>query len=164
MNEETKILKMPLSIQSFEEIRNGGYIYVDKTDYVWKIANGKKYNFLGRPRRFGKSLLADTLKCYFEGRQDLFQHLKIMDLEHEWVKRAVLKFDFSGPQNADQLTKKLNNQLVKYENIYGRTPSAETPGDRLQELILRAYAKTEQQVAVIVDEYDAPLQNTLFNR
>jgi len=167
MNEETKILKMPKGIQSFEEIRNGGYIYVDKTDYVWKIANGNKYNFLGRPRRFGKSLLADTLKCYFEGRQDLFQHLKIMNLEqtleNQWVKRAVLKFDFSGPQNADQLTKKLNNQLVKYENIYGRTPSAETPGDRLQELILRAYAKTEQQVAVIVDEYDAPLQNTLFN-
>ena len=167
MNEDTKILKLPLSIQSFEEIRNGGYVYVDKTDYVWKIANGKKFNFLGRPRRFGKSLFADTLKCYFEGRYDLFENLKIMDLEqtleHQWVKRDVFKFDFSGPQNADQLANKLNNQLVKYEDIYGRTPSAKTPGDRLQELILRAYAKTGQQVAVIVDEYDAPLQNTLFN-
>jgi len=159
---EDKILKLPESVQSFEEIRNDGYIYVDKTDYVWKLANGKKCNFLGRPRRFGKSLFADTLKCYFEGRKDLFNGLKIMKLEHEWVKRQVFKFDFSGCETAEALLEKINIRLTEYEEIYGSNAKATLPGNRLLYLMEKACVKTGQMVAVIVDEYDAPLQHTLF--
>ena len=72
--------KMPLGIRDFEEMRRGDYLYVDKTDIVWQLANGVKYNFLSRPRRFGKSLLCSTLKCYFEGRKELFEGLKIMQM------------------------------------------------------------------------------------
>jgi len=119
--EEDKILKLPDSVQSFEKIRTQGFIYVDKTDYVWKIANGRQYNFLGRPRRFGKSLFADTLKCYFEGRIDLFNNLKIMKLEQEWVKRQVFKFDFSGCETADALYDHISGKLTEYESIYGNS-------------------------------------------
>ena len=78
--------KLPLGIQDFEEMRRDYYIYADKTDMVWKLANGTKYNYLSRPRRFGKSLLCSTLKCYFEGRKELFEGLKMVELETEWVK------------------------------------------------------------------------------
>ena len=82
--------KLPLGIQDFEEMRRDHYIYADKTDMVWKLANGTKYNYLSRPRRFGKSLLCSTLKCYFEGRKDLFEGLKMMELETEWVASCYL--------------------------------------------------------------------------
>jgi len=160
--EGDEILKLPVSVQSFEEIRNDGYIYVDKTDYVWKIANGDKCNFLGRPRRFGKSLFADTMKCYFEGRKDLFNGLKIMKLEHEWVKRQVFKFDFSGCETAKALSEKINSRLKEYEEFYGRDAEETEPGTRLLSLMKKAYLKTGHKVAVIVDEYDVPLQHTLF--
>jgi len=160
--EEDKTLKLPESVQSFEKIRTQGFIYVDKTDYVWKVANGKQCNFLGRPRRFGKSLFADTLKCYFEGRKDLFKNLKIMNLEHDWVKRQVFKFDFSGCETAEALSEKINSRLKKYEEIYGRDAEETLPGNRLLSLMEKACVKTGQMVAVIVDEYDAPLQHTLF--
>ena len=82
MSNDNDIRLMPKAVQDFEELRHGGYVYVDKTDMVWKIANGEKYNFLSRPRRFGKSLLVSTLHYYFDGRDDLFQGLKIMDMEN----------------------------------------------------------------------------------
>jgi len=159
--EEDKILKLPVSVQSFEVIRNDGYVYVDKTDYVWKVANGNKCNFLGRPRRFGKSLFADTLQCYFEGRKDLFKNLKIMKYEHEWVKRQVFKFDFSGCETAETLYDHISGRLTEYEVIYGKSIYTNLK-DRLKSLMEKAYLKTGQTVAVIVDEYDAPLQHTLF--
>ena len=85
---ETNDRKLPVGIQSFEEIRKGEYLYVDKTDIIWQLANrGKKYNYLSRPRRFGKSVLVDTLEAYFMGKKELFGGLKIMELETEWVKR-----------------------------------------------------------------------------
>ena len=87
--------KLPLGIQDFEEMRRGDYLYVDKTDIVWQLANGDKYNFLSRPRRFGKSLLCSTLKCYFEGRKELFEGLKIMQVEDDWVKRPVIYLVFT---------------------------------------------------------------------
>ena len=86
---------MPLGIQSFEMLRKEGYVYVDKTDLVWQIANGSMFNYLSRPRRFGKSLLVDTLRCYFEGRKELFEGLKIMGLEKDWVQYPVIRFDMS---------------------------------------------------------------------
>ena len=94
MTEQERIL--PVGIQSFVEIRRNDYVYVDKTDLVWQLANkNRKYNYLSRPRRFGKSLLVDTLACYLSGRKELFEGLKIMDLEKEWVKRPVIRLDMS---------------------------------------------------------------------
>ena len=88
--------KLPVGIQSFNKIREEGYLYVDKTDMVWKLANqGLKYNFFIRPRRFGKSVLVDTLQAYFEGRKELFEGLKIMELEKEWKQYPVIRFDMS---------------------------------------------------------------------
>ena len=93
---ETRNRRLPVGIQSFEEIREGGYLYVDKTDIVWQLANrGKKYNYLSRPRRFGKSVLVDTLEAYFLGKRELFEGLRIMELEREWVKRPVIRLDMS---------------------------------------------------------------------
>lgn len=82
--------KLPVGIQSFSKIREGRFLYVDKTDVVWDLVNnGKQYNYLSRPRRFGKSVLVDTLQCYFEGRRDLFEGLKIMNLEKDWIVRRL---------------------------------------------------------------------------
>ena len=93
---ETNDRKLPVGIQSFEEIRKGGYLYVDKTDIIWQLANkGKTYNYLIRPRRFGKSVLVDTLEAYFMGKKELFEGLKIMQMEKEWVKRPVIRLDMS---------------------------------------------------------------------
>jgi len=154
--------KLPVGIQGFEEVRKGEYLYVDKTDMVWQIANGVKNNFLSRPRRFGKSLLTSTLKCYFEGRKDLFEGLKIMDLETEWPKRQVFSFDFSGKETAEDLYHHINTTLAKYEAIYGKFETDESLSDRFVSLMEKAREATGHQVAVLVDEYDAPLQHTLF--
>ena len=153
--------KLPLGIQDFEEMRRDHYIYADKTDMVWKLANGTKYNYLSRPRRFGKSLLCSTLKCYFEGRKELFDGLKIMELESDWVKRPVIYFSMSlGGSSAQTLTEYLNNVLSSYEKIYGRNPDEQSLGNRLNGIIQRAYEQVGVQIAIIVDEYDAPLLHT----
>ena len=153
--------KLPLGIQDFEEMRRDHYIYADKTDMVWKLANGTKYNYLSRPRRFGKSLLCSTLKCYFEGRKELFEGLKIMELETEWVKRPVIYFSMSlGGSSAQTLTEYLNNVLSSYEKIYGRNPDELSLGNRLNGIIQRTYEQAGVQIAIIVDEYDVPLQHT----
>ena len=124
--------KLPLGIQDFEEMRRGDYLYVDKTDIVWQLANGDKYNFLSRPRRFGKSLLCSTLKCYFEGRKELFEGLKIMQVEDDWVKRPVIYLSMSlGGSSAQELREYLHNVLSSYEKIYGKNPDERSLGKRL---------------------------------
>jgi len=145
-------------------MRKEGYLYVDKTDMVWQLANDLKYNFFSRPRRFGKSLLTSTLKCYFEGKRELFVGLKIMELEKEWIKRPVLSFDFSGLETAEALTNHISSTLSKYEHIYGKIETDKTFVDRLITLMQRAYEQTGQKVAVLVDEYDSPLQHSLFEK
>lgn len=153
--------KLPLGIQDFEELRKGNYLYVDKTDMLWKIANGDKYNFLSRPRRFGKSLLTSAMQCYFEGKKELFEGLKIMALEKEWVKRPVLHFSMNqGGSNAKSLSHYLDDTLSKYEDIYGRRPTEATLNNRLTGIIQRAYEQSGVQIAILVDEYDAPLQHS----
>jgi len=149
-------------MQYFETIRQEGYVYVDKTDLVWKIANTDQNNFLSRPRRFGKSLLSDTLACYLEGRKDLFEGLKIMSLEKEWKKHFVFRFDFSGIQTAQQLKNHLEGTLSEYEQQLGRSSMVEI-GDRFLALMKRAYEQTGEKFAVIIDEYDVPLQQTLYD-
>lgn len=153
--------KLPLGIQDFEEMRRGDYLYVDKTDIVWQLANGDKYNFLSRPRRFGKSLLCSTLKCYFEGRKELFEGLKIMQVEDDWVKRPVIYLSMSlGGSSAQELREYLHNVLSSYEKIYGKNPDERSLGKRLNGIIQRAYEQFGVKIAVIVDEYDVPLQHT----
>ncbi len=152
---------MPLGIQDFEEMRRDNYLYVDKTDMVWQLANGDKYNYLSRPRRFGKSLLCSTLKCYFEGRKELFEGLKIMQMEKDWVKRPVIYLSMSlGGSSEQTLREYLHTVLASYEKIYGRNPNEQSLGNRLNGIIQRAYEQSGTQIAVIVDEYDVPLQHT----
>lgn len=153
--------KLPLGIQDFEEMRRDGYLYVDKTDMVWQMANGVKYNYFSRPRRFGKSLLCSTLKYYFEGRKELFEGLKIMELEQDWIKHPVIYLSMSlGGSTEESLCSYLDSVLSTYEDIYGRNLKEQTLGNRLNGIIKRAYEQSGVQVAVIVDEYDVPLQHT----
>lgn len=153
--------RLPLGIQNFEELRKGDYLYVDKTDMVWEIANGDKYNFLSRPRRFGKSLLTSTLQCYFEGKKELFEGLKIMELEKEWVKRPVLHFSMNlGGSDAETLRQYIDDTLSKYEKIYGKSPTEVNINNRFTGIIERAYQQSGVQIAILVDEYDAPLQHS----
>ena len=155
--------RYPIGIQTFSEIIQGSYLYVDKTDLVWQLAHYAKFIFMSRPRRFGKSLLTSTLASYFRGDRELFEGLKIMELETEWKQYPVLHFDLSGAKHMppDLVRKELGLLLNPYEDIYGRNTEEETPGMRLGGLIDRAYAQTGEQVAVIIDEYDAPLLDVL---
>ena len=122
--------RYPVGIQTFENIREGNYLYIDKTKYIVDFRNkGMKYVFLSRPRRFGKSLFASTLQAYFDGRKELFTGLAIADYEKEWVKHPVLHFDMSGAKHfdAESLKEYLDFILVPYEEIYGKGESEDTP-------------------------------------
>ena len=160
---ETNDRKLPVGIQSFEEIRKGGYLYVDKTDIIWQLANrGKKYNYLSRPRRFGKSVLVDTLESYFMGKKELFEGLKIMQMETEWVKRPVIRLDMSrAGAEPETLRSYLNNIFRQYEGEYSLVPDpADSLADRFNAIIVGAYKQTGQQVVILIDEYDSPLQHS----
>ena len=160
---ETNDRKLPVGIQSFEEIRKGGYLYVDKTDIIWQLANrGKKYNYLSRPRRFGKSVLVDTLEAYFMGKKELFEGLKIMQMETEWVKRPVIRLDMSrAGAEPETLRSYLNNIFRQYEGEYSLAPApTDSLADRFDAIIVGAYKQTGQQVAILIDEYDSPLQHS----
>ena len=160
---ETNDRILPVGIQSFEEIRKGGYLYVDKTDIIWQLANrGKKYNYLSRPRRFGKSVLVDTLESYFMGKKELFEGLKIMQMETEWVKRPVIRLDMSrAGAEPETLRSYLNNIFRQYEGEYSLVPDpTDSLADRFNAIIVGAYEQTGQQVAILIDEYDSPLQHS----
>ena len=155
--------KLPVGIQSFEEIRKGGYLYVDKTDIIWQLANrGKKYNYLSRPRRFGKSVLVDTLESYFMGKKELFEGLNIMQMETEWVKRPVIRLDMSrAGAEPETLRSYLDITFDRLEKEYGITPKPTAKlADRFDAIIVGAYEQTGQQVAILIDEYDSPLQHS----
>ena len=160
---ETRNRRLPVGIQSFEEIREGGYLYVDKTDIVWQLANrGKKYNYLSRPRRFGKSVLVDTLEAYFLGKRELFEGLRIMELEREWVKRPVIRLDMSqAGAEPESVRSYLDNAFHNLETEYGIVVRQESSlAVRFKNIIEGAYNKTGQQVAILIDEYDSPLQHS----
>ena len=157
----------PVGIQTFSNIREGNYLYVDKTQYIVDFREkGMKYVFLSRPRRFGKSLFASTLQAYFEGRKELFEGLAIADYEKEWVKHPVLHFDMSGAKHfdADALNSYLNLRLLPYEKLYGKGEGENYPNERLAGIVKRAYEKTGEKVAVIIDEYDAPLLDVVHEK
>ena len=155
--------KLPVGIQSFEKIRKGGYLYVDKTDIIWQLANrNKTYNYLSRPRRFGKSVLVDTLESYFMGKKELFEGLKIMQMETEWVKRPVIRLDMSrAGAEPETLRSYLDITFDRLEKEYGITPKPTAKlADRFDAIIVGAYEQTGQQVVILIDEYDSPLQHS----
>lgn len=155
----------PIGIQTFQKIREGNYLYIDKTEYVYKMTHSaSSYVFLSRPRRFGKSLLTSTLQAYFEGRKELFEGLAIERLEKEWTAYPVLHFDMSTAKHLDKtgLELELSQKLSSYEKIYGYGEADEVkPNQRLLGLIERAFAQTGKQVVVLIDEYDAPLLDVM---
>ena len=157
----------PIGIQSFEQLRKYNAIYVDKTALIYRLASTGKYYFLSRPRRFGKSLLISTLAAYFEGRKDLFEGLKIAELEKDWVKYPVLHISLSLTRVSaiEDLDCLLDNVLARLERVYGRGESERSQyGLRLGDLIERANEQTKQNVVVLIDEYDAPLLDTMHDK
>ena len=156
--------RYPIGIQTFSRIIREGYVYVDKTDLVWQLAHSATFVFLSRPRRFGKSLLTSTLESYFLGERELFEGLKIMELENEWEQYPVIRLDLStakGRETADDLRQSLMFMLNESLDIFGRNPNEETPGQCLTGLIQRATKQTGKQAVILIDEYDAPLLEVL---
>jgi hypothetical protein len=154
----------PVGEQSFENIRLDGAVYVDKTDLIYKLTHKYRTVFLSRPRRFGKSLLLDTMACYFSARKELFAGLAMERLETDWTKYPVLRFSFGNIKgfNMSGLQRTIEQQLERYEKSYGANPLDITPATRFSGLIERAYEQTGQKVVVLIDEYDAPLLEVLL--
>ena len=158
------VRKYPVGIQTFERLRKENYLYIDKTDLVWKMTKESPYVFLSRPRRFGKSLLTTTLASYCKGQKELFEGLKIMEFETEWEQYPVIHVDLSVAKAAtsvEELRNVLFRLLNGYKTLYGTSEYEDTPGGLFNGLIHRAFEKTGKQVAVIIDEYDAPLLDKL---
>ena len=157
--------KLPIGIQSFEKIRNGNYLYVDKTELVYRLAVSEIPYFLSRPRRFGKSLLISTLDAYFQGRKELFQGLAIEKLEHDWLTYPVLHLDLNARkyETGADLEAILNQYLEMWEAVYGDEMKLRAPEERFFYVIRRAWEQTGRQVVVLIDEYDKPLLQAINN-
>ena len=156
-------MKYPIGIQSFEQIVNDGYVYIDKTALIYHLVQNGKIYFLSRPRRFGKSLLVSTLKCYFEGKKDLFKGLAIENLEKEWKQYPIFHIDFNGNNftNPDELITVLDGYVASQEAIYGKSPVPATLGGRFAYVLKAAHEKTGLRVVVLIDEYDKPVLDVL---
>ena len=157
----------PVGIQTFERIRKENKLYIDKTEYVYRMTHsGGCYFFLSRPRRFGKSLLVSTFESYFSGKKELFEGLAIEKLEQKWMEYPVLHFDMSGGKHMEkeQLEDYLSNRLEAEERKWGTTHSKRGVNDRLTELITTAYEISGKQVVVLIDEYDAPMLDVAHER
>ena len=156
-------MKYPIGIQNFEDLRRNGYKYVDKTNFVYKLADEGKYYFLSRPRRFGKSLFLSTLEAYFQGKKELFKGLAIYDLETEWKKYPIFHIDLNTAnfREKDSLYNVLNDYLTGWEDKYGARESEATLALRFKGVIARATEKEGCGVVILIDEYDKPILQTL---
>lgn len=156
-------MKYPIGIQNFEDLRRNGYKYVDKTNFVYKLADEGKYYFLSRPRRFGKSLFLSTLEAYFQGKKELFEGLAIYDLETEWKKYPIFHIDLNTAnfREKDSLYNVLNDYLTGWEDKYGARESEATLALRFKGVIARAAEKEGCGVVILIDEYDKPILQTL---
>lgn len=156
---------LPIGIQNFEKIREGNYLYIDKTAWVYKLVSTGSYYFLSRPRRFGKSLLLSTLHAYFDGRRDLFEGLAIADLEQKWEKHPVLHLDLNtrNYKDADALPGILNEYLEKWEALYGDVKRDRVLEERFSYVIEQTFAKTGKRVVILIDEYDKPMLQAIGN-
>ncbi len=158
--------RYPVDTDQFQKIREQGMLYVDKTDMVYDLADKYSYVFLARPRRFGKSLLCNTFKAYFKGQKELFEGLKVMELEKEWKTFPVLHFDMSLMRNCcniDGYREALSKMLAQYEKQYGAVKEAEEFGTRFHLLLRHIHETQKQKVVVIIDEYDTPMMRNLYN-
>ncbi len=155
-------MKYPIGIQTFEQIIEGDFVYVDKTDLVYKLTRGKTY-FLGRPRRFGKSLLVSTLECYFKGRKELFKGLAMEKLETEWKEYPVFHIDFSTGNylNDGALEEVLTSDIANWESQYGVTNVGSDLGLRFQKVLRAAHEQTGLGAVVLIDEYDKPILDVI---
>lgn len=158
--------RYPVGIQTFKTIKRDGYIYIDKTEYIYRLAheNGK-YFFLSRPRRFGKSLLTSTLESYFAGERELFKGLAIDELEKDWTQYPVIHFDLSGAKHMDKdrILRHLAFILTEQEKKLGITEHPDDVSDRVSNLIVKAKEKTGKDVVMLIDEYDAPLLDVVHD-
>ena len=159
-------MKYPIGVQNFEKIRRDGFLYIDKTELIYKLVNESCYYFLSRPRRFGKSLLISTLEAYFQGKKELFKGLAIDTLEKEWTARPVLHIDLNARQyeNADSLRQELNKHLELWETAYNSPYGDRALEERFYHVIRLAHEQTGHRVAILVDEYDKPLLQAIGNK
>lgn len=157
--------KYPIGIQNFEKLRKEGYVYVDKTSFVYKMVNTGSYYFLSRPRRFGKSLLLSTIEAYLQGKRELFEGLAIERLEKEWTRHPILHLDLNTEKytTPEALENMLNDTLTSWEMLYGKRESERSLSLRFQGLIQRACEQTGQRVVILVDEYDKPMLQAIGN-
>ena len=159
------IMKYPIGIQSFDQIIEDGYVYVDKTDLVYRLTHEGKIYFLSRPRRFGKSLLVSTLENYYLGRKELFRGLAMEQLEKEWNVHPVFHIDFNGSDFTEEgvLKQKLNGYVTDWEKVYGLEEYAQTLdlGSRFQKVLEAAHKLSGRRAVVLVDEYDKPILDVL---
>ena len=157
--------KLPIGIQSFEKLRKGGYLYIDKTARMYEMVTSGCYYFLSRPRRFGKSLLLNTLESYFLGKRNLFDGLAVSELEHDWIEYPVLHLDLNTEKydKESALNDKIDRELSIWEALYGSEAKERSFGMRFEGIIRRAYEKTGRQVVILVDEYDKPLLQAIGN-
>ncbi|MDE5996664.1 MAG: AAA family ATPase, partial [Muribaculaceae bacterium] len=160
---EEKKEKYAIGDQDFKSLREGGYLYIDKTVYIKKILDGSKYYFLARPRRFGKSLFLSTLRYFFEGRRELFKGLYIDSTDWDWEPYPVLHLDLNRNkfEEKDILDGVLDSLFKGWEVKYGVTDIAEQLSSRFENIIKAAHEKTGKQVVILVDEYDKPLVGNL---
>lgn len=155
--------KYPIGIQTFSEIREENYTYVDKTGFIYTLVSRGKYYFLNRPRRFGKSLLLSTIDALFSGKRELFDGLAIADKEWDWVKYPVFHFDLSGKpyDSPEQLDDLLAEYVRRWENDFGYQNENAPVDERFRTLIIKAYESTGKKVVILVDEYDQPLPTNI---
>ena len=160
---EEKRIRYPIGIQTFRNIVEGGYLYIDKTGFIHDLAENYSYVFLSRPRRFGKSLLSSTIHSYFAGEKELFNGLKAGEMKKEWTKHPVFHFDMSTAKhcNEEQLVSELNIKLLEYERHYGKVDAETEINQRFEGLIRRAVEQTGEKAVIIIDEYDAPLLDVM---
>ena len=159
-------MKYPIGIQDFVKLRQGGFAYVDKTKFVYKLADEGSYYFLSRPRRFGKSLFLSTLEAYFLGRKELFEGLAIYDMEKEWKSHPIFYIDLNTANFRDEnsLYEVLNSHVSVWEEMYGAREYETTLALRFKGVIARAAEKEGRGVVILIDEYDKPILQTLRNQ
>ena len=157
------MMKFPIGVQSFEQLRNDGYVYVDKTDLVYRLVKSGKIYFLSRPRRFGKSLLVSTIENYFLGRRELFKGLAIDALEKDWLEYPVFHIDFNSNNftEAGTLDSVIEGLVSSWERVYGRSDDYTDAGRRFAQVLRRAHEQTGRRCVVLIDEYDKPLLDVM---